>query len=80
MRLDPGVQRLSAYEERGGDFGFSVPFRGKFENAIAIGGHIAGGASALSRRQDFEIGAHKTSQNFAKFVMEKAQLYFAMCK
>ncbi len=62
VRLDPGVQRSPVDLQVGGDFDLPKAFVGEFEDAIAICGVIAGRAPARLRRQDFEIGGHKTSQ------------------
>ncbi len=67
MRLDPGVKCHAANGKRRSDFGFAVALCRKFKHALAICGSVAGPAPSPARRQDFEFGAHGTSQVILRF-------------
>jgi len=71
VRFRPGAKRLDADLKSGGDLGLAAAFRSEFKNAFAIRDIIKGRAPACSRRQDFEIGAHETSQDVTGIYSEK---------
>ncbi len=63
MSLGPAVERFAADRESGSDFRFAASLCRKFNDALAISAIVEGRAAAMARRQDFEIGAHGTSQD-----------------
>lgn len=75
MGLGPGSERFPAYEQGSGNFGLAATLRREFKDALAIGGVVKRWAAAMARRQDFEIGAHGTSQDvMGKFAGERSAL------
>jgi hypothetical protein len=63
MGVGPSAECLAANKKGCGDFRFAAPLCRKFKNALAIGAIVKGWAAAMARRQDFDIGAHGTSQD-----------------
>ncbi len=63
MGFGPGVECFAAHRQGCGDFRFAAALRSKFKDALAIAAVVQGRAAAMARRQEFEIGAHGTSQD-----------------
>ena len=66
MGFGPGSKGFAAYEQGGSDFRLAAALGREFKNAFAIDAIVKRWAPAVTRGQDFEIGARGTSQDVAE--------------